>query len=127
VSEIQNEYSFHVTDARVADEGVEKYVLYSLVVKKKGTDEQVSKREARFNSFMSTYQLLKSMYKKHPTLKSNLPPIPGKDIKMMRNHTDPAFVEKRREGLNDFVTKLATFPGVLTVPGLRDWLGLNDL
>ena len=138
VSKVQEEYDFSVTDARVVDDSTlpsspgggvgAKVVFYKVVVTKKGTtDTEVCTIEHRYSDFLSLYNQMKSMYKKSPNLRKVLPQPPGKDAKILTNHTEAGFVQKRKEGLNEFMTKLASFPGVLQVPGIDDWLGLNSL
>ncbi|GMI51336.1 hypothetical protein ScalyP_jg7473 [Parmales sp. scaly parma] len=133
VSQVQDLYKFEVVDAKVVEEGVEKYVEYVLTVSnKKNTGqaggEEVCRVHKRYSEFYELFQQLKSLYKKSPTLSKAVPSMPGKDMKLLKNHTDPAFVAKRKDGLNEFMSKVEQFPGMMeNVPNFDDWLGLNNM
>ena len=52
---------------------------------------------------------------------AELPPLPGKGIKMVQNQRDPAFIAMRKHGLESYLRQVAAL-----TQALRDESGVHD-
>ncbi|XP_047125649.1 serine/threonine-protein kinase Sgk1 isoform X1 [Hydra vulgaris] len=92
-----------------------KFTVYKVLVK---TPEKSYFIFRRYNEFHTLYDKLKKIY---PELHLKLP---GK--KLFGNNFDPDFIKMRREGLNEFVSKILSIQNLSTNPDLREFLQLDN-
>jgi hypothetical protein len=59
-------------------------------------------------------------------LRSSLPPLPDKTLKLTTNHRDPAFIEDRKKKLEIFITEMIRIPHVSNMTCVKSFLGLMD-
>ena len=86
----------------------------------------VSNSEKRFSDFIALYETVNMMYG-GSHLSKNIPPPPGKQLKMTTNHTSQKFLDGRKEKLDEFMKKLSTFPGIMGVPGIQGFCGFDSV
>jgi hypothetical protein len=65
----------------------------------------------RFHDFADVNSLIKQNLKGHH-LRSSLPNLPGKEIKILFDHRDPSFVQERQIALQRFLKELVDVPHV---------------
>eukprot|EP00732_Lithocolla_globosa_P005609 Lithocolla_globosa_v1_NODE_5893_length_1169_cov_17.663375.p1 type:complete len:265 gc:universal NODE_5893_length_1169_cov_17.663375:895-101(-) len=80
--------------------------------------------QSRFSRFAWLDKGVRKAYK-HNHLYGSLPVFPRKRLKMMVDHYDREFVEERRMQLESYITKLARFPGISSVPEWTEFLQTN--
>jgi hypothetical protein len=99
-------------------------VLYRVQLRPQEADDFAAAAEwKRFNHFDELYTLALSYYFDCPTLLSSVPRCPDKT---WRKHTDAAFIEERRRGLEDFLVKLCQMPRMMHNPDVLVFLGLFE-
>ncbi|GMH95253.1 hypothetical protein TrST_g1351 [Triparma strigata] len=116
----------HFNSSRSATKAGEKVAVYTVCVHSKSAGGVIGSSKHRFSDFMELYSTVRSMWGSSHLAKS-IPPPPAKELKLATNHYSPEFMEKRRAGLDEFMGKLGNFPGVLTVPGIQEFLGTNSV
>ncbi|CAH3111374.1 serine/threonine-protein kinase Sgk1-like [Pocillopora verrucosa] len=72
----------------------------------------------RYNEFYNLYEKIKKVF---PDLNIKLP---GK--RRLGNNFDPEFIRMRREGLNEFTTKIISHPSAIEHPDIRLFLSLDN-
>jgi len=132
----QDDLTFNVTEVQVEhlmgseqQEGSsakpgEKVGMYKIEVHSKQAGCVTSTSVKRYNEFVKFYQTIRMMYAS-THLARNIPPPPGKSLKIATNHYSPEFLEARRVKLNEFMNRISAFPGVMSVPGLQQFLGFD--
>ena len=81
--------------------------------------------DRRFSEFYALYNTLRSMYG-GSHLKANIPPPPSKTLGDI-SHLEEDKIEDRKEGLRMFLKKLETFPGVMDVPNIEHFFGMDSV
>ncbi|GMH73304.1 hypothetical protein TrLO_g1003 [Triparma laevis f. longispina] len=104
----------------------EKVAVYTVEVHSKSSGCIVGQSKHRFSEFQTLYKTVRSMWGSSHLAKS-IPPPPEKQMKIATNHFSEEFVERRREGLNEFMNRLGNFPGILSVPGIQEFLGTHSV
>jgi hypothetical protein len=132
---VQEDYSFSVTGYEIKDVGKEKVVFYTVTTKSynkgriEGTANMsgavVGKSSHRYSSFDDLFMRLHSMFGASH-LAQSIPVLPGKGLKITTDHLSTEFIEKRKSELNDFMVGIASFPGVMNVPGLLTFVGIEE-
>ena len=84
-------------------------VVYYEVVCVREADGRGTRVHRRFRDFFALNDAVRSAYQGSQLLGS-LPEPPPRGLKFLENHADPAFVEKRRWLLADFLYKLESVP-----------------
>jgi hypothetical protein len=79
----------------------------------------------RFNNFLALGESVGSSFK-GSHLMAALPPLPPRGIKFLENQSDPAFIEKRRWLLQDYLYKLEQVPRVRENSDFQTFVGLVD-
>eukprot|EP01137_Pigoraptor_chileana_P019650 Opistho-2@80952 len=68
----------------------------------------------RFSHFVDFREEMRQIYKyKHPHLADNIPELPPKQLKFRVDHSDPHFIESRRQGLEQFCHRLLSIPHIV--------------
>jgi hypothetical protein len=86
----------------------------------------ISNSEKRFSDFVALYETVRMMYG-GSHLAKNIPPPPGKQLKMTTDHLSQNFLDDRKEKLDNFMKKLSDFPGIMGVPGIQGFCGLDSV
>lgn len=84
-------------------------VVYYVVTCTRETDGRGTRVHRRFRDFFSLHEAVRSAYKGSQLLGS-IPEPPPRGLKFFENHQDPAFIERRRWMLADFLYKLESVP-----------------
>ena len=92
-------------------------------VRESGKGQTVVHR--RFNNFLALDEALRSAYKGSPILQS-FPSMPTRGIKLLTDQFDPAYIEKRRWLLQDYLYKVENIPRMRTNLDFLTFLGLLD-
>ena len=77
----------------------------------------------RFSEFVDLRQTVRSALCGYH-LYSDVPELPPKYNKLLQDHLDPAFIQRRQFGLDSFMKRLVELPRVSSNPELRVFLGL---
>ncbi|KAJ1462842.1 hypothetical protein M885DRAFT_504237 [Pelagophyceae sp. CCMP2097] len=59
-------------------------------------------------------------------MRSSVPRLPSRQFKMVTDHNDAAFVERRRGQLDDYLRRLVSVPHVLALPASLPFVGVTD-
>ena len=79
----------------------------------------------RYREFQCLFEQVHAAFKGHH-LRSSLPDLPGRQLKLLVDHTDTAFVEERRLLLETAVGKLLSVPHVCAMVPVQVFLGFFD-
>ena len=60
-------------------------------------------------------------------LAKNIPTFLEKNSKLTTNHHSQEFLDARKVRLDEFMTKLSVFPGILQVPGIQSFMGTDSV
>jgi hypothetical protein len=114
-----------VDSADMAAEADGKPVYWFKVRSVRESDRAETVVHRRFNNFVALDEACRSAYKGSPLLAS-LPPLPPRGIKFLENQNDPAFVEKRRWQLQDYLYKLEKVPRIRANIDFATFIGIVD-
>lgn len=89
------------------------------------SDKVTTAVHRRFRDFADLNSNIKQNFKGHH-LRSSLPPLPDKTLKITTNHLDPAFIEERRMKLEIFLKLLIDIPHICDMTCAKAFLGLMD-
>jgi hypothetical protein len=79
----------------------------------------------RFKDFADLNSQVKQNFKGHH-LRSSLPLLPEKLLKITTDHRDPSFIQDRRSKLDMFIREMVAIPHVVDMSCLKAFLGLID-
>ncbi len=79
----------------------------------------------RYREFQCLFEQVHAAFKGHH-LRSSLPDLPGRQLKLLVDHSDTAFVEERRLLLETAVGKLLSVPHVCSMVPVQVFLGFFD-
>ena len=79
----------------------------------------------RFKDFADLNSQVKQNFKGHH-LRSSLPPLPEKLLKITTDHLDPAFIQDRKAKLDCFLRDLVQIPHVADMTCVKAFLGIID-
>mmetsp|Transcript_13029 Transcript_13029/g.25305 ORF Transcript_13029/g.25305 Transcript_13029/m.25305 type:complete len:297 (-) Transcript_13029:109-999(-) len=96
-------------------------VVYTVEAKVKGGE--VIRTQKRFSEFVELDRLVRSAFANSHML-SSLPELPPKQIKALADHTNQAFIVKRRMALSAYLRKLAKMPRIPCNPDVLEFLGI---
>jgi hypothetical protein len=94
--------------------------VYRVVARARGAPVEGFKR---FSDFVELDRKVRSAFAGSHLL-SSLPSLPPKSIKLLNDHTDAAFVEQRRQGLQHYMAKLVALPRIPLNPDVLEFLAL---
>lgn len=102
-----------------------KHVIWFKVhtVRESGKGQTIVHR--RFNNFLALDEALRSAYKGSPLLQT-FPAMAPRGIKLLTDQFDPAFIEKRRWLLQDYLYKVENIPRMRNNLDFLTFLGLLD-
>ncbi|GBG26089.1 Hypothetical Protein FCC1311_023092 [Hondaea fermentalgiana] len=96
-------------------------VLYEVQAQVKGGEVIVLQK--RFSEFVELDRLVRSAFATSHLL-SSLPTLPPRQIKALADHTNQAFIVKRRMALSAYLRKLAKMPRIPCNPDVLEFLGI---
>lgn len=123
----ENEERFYVSVLATANaySTKEKAVTwYELTVTRRSDDARTVVHR-RYREFQCLFEQVHAAFKGHH-LRSSLPELPGRQLKLLVDHTDTAFVEERRLLLETAVGKLLSVPHVCAMVPVQVFLGFLD-
>ena len=100
-------------------------VVYYLVKATRNSDGVSTQVHRRFRDFADMNSQIKQNLKGHQ-IWSSLPSLPEKTLKFLVDHSDPAFINERKEALHTFLTMMVNLPYVSEMTCVRSFLGLMD-
>lgn len=107
-----------------ADSGAKQAVWFKVhTVRERDRAETIVHR--RFNNFVALDEAVRSAYKGSAVI-DQLPALPPRGIGLFQNQSDPAFIEKRRWLLQDYLYKLESIPRMRTNSDFTTFLGIVD-
>lgn len=113
------EFKISVPEAEVVGDGGTTYYTVKLTYAK-----DVKTLRKRFNDFKTLNTDLHSDYSKNSKhMIANFPPFPQSKLKLFTNHSDPGFIEERRQTLDNYLSKVTQLPRALTDIHLLEFLG----
>ena len=122
---VQQDYTFSVTAHEIKD----KVVYYTVTTKSgkegPGSGEVVGTSSKRFSEFDDLFGTLQSMFGSSH-LSGSIPQLPSKGIKLTDDQLAKPFIENRMQELNTFMSNLASFPGLMDVPGILEFVGVGN-
>lgn len=79
----------------------------------------------RFKDFADMFSQVKQNFKGHH-LRSSLPELPERTLKLTTDHMDPSFIADRKNKLHEFITALLAIPHVANMTCVKAFLGLME-
>ncbi|GAB5034812.1 px domain containing protein [Nannochloropsis oceanica] len=123
----ENEERFYVSILATANAYTTKekaVTWYELTVTRRSDDARTIVHR-RYREFQCLFEQVHAAFKGHH-LRSSLPELPGRQLKLLVDHTDTAFVEERRLLLETAMGKLLSVPHVCAMVPVQVFLGFFD-
>lgn len=105
------------------DDDVDKHVTWYVVKATRVSDGAATTVHRRFKEFADLNSQVKQNLKGHH-LRSSLPNLPEKTLKLTQDHSNPAFIEHRKCGLQQYIKMLVSVPHVPEMNCVKAFLGL---
>jgi len=102
---------------------VDKQVTWYTVKAARLSDGAMTTVHRRFKEFSDLNSQVKQNLKGHH-LRSSLPNLPEKTLKLAQDHRDPTFIEQRKSGLQQYLKMLVGVPHVPEMNCVKAFLGL---
>ena len=107
------------------DEYSEQYIVWYVIETVRLEDGIKTVVHRRFKDFSELNSSIKQNLKGHH-LRSSLPNLPEKQIKIMTDHQDPEFITERSQQLSQYLRDLVCVPHVCDMTVTKSFLGLMD-
>lgn len=123
----ENEERFRVRipASAVAYTGKEAAVTWYELCVERQSDGARTVVHRRYREFQNLLEQVHAAFKGHH-LRSSIPELPGRQLKLLVDHTDQAFVEERRLLLENAMGKLLSVPHVASMVPVQVFLGFFD-
>ncbi len=123
----ENEERFRVSipATAVAYSGKEAAVTWYELCVERRSDGARTVVHRRYREFQNLLEQVHAAFKGHH-LRSSIPELPGRQLKLLVDHTDQAFVEERRLLLENAMGKLLSVPHVCAMVPVQVFLGFFD-
>ena len=107
---------------RKSDDGT--HAVYDIATTiENGTDAGTYACTRRYREFLNVSKIVKSSFV-NSHMYSSIPKLPGRQLKILKNHMSEEFLAKRRGELHFFMEKLLRLPRVMQLPSVRAFLGV---
>ena len=96
---------------------------YLVAVTSVATGREATRVHRRFRDFVDLDETVTAAFAGHH-MRSSMPHLPSKKIKLVQDHLDPSFLEQRRAELDAYVDRLCRVPHVWSTPGMEPFFGV---
>jgi hypothetical protein len=100
-------------------------IVWYLVKTTRKMDNVNTSVHRRFKDFADMFSQVKQNFKGHH-LRSSLPELPDKTLKLTTDHMDPLFITDRKTKLHNFMKTLLAIPHVADMTCVKAFLGLME-
>ncbi|EKU22566.1 px domain containing protein [Nannochloropsis gaditana CCMP526] len=123
--EDEERFNIAILGAANAYSSKEKSVTWYELTVTRGSDGARTLVHRRYREFVCLFEQVHAAFKGHH-LRSSLPELPGRQLKLLVDHNDTAFVEERRLLLETALGKLLSVPHVGAMVPVQVFLGFFD-
>jgi len=110
-----------VTKGSLENSGDGAVAMYHIVCKLQ--NDSILETDKRFSDFVTLDRDIKSAFQGSHMI-SSMPTLPPKNIQVFSNHSQPAFIAKRKAGLDIYMRKILSLPRVVNNPYVMQFLGI---